>query len=1265
MSTDLGKPPTGQTAPPVVDEFVVQPFSWTRTLRWIVSPLASLKLTVALMALAILIVLFGTLAQVEMDIWQVVHEYFRRPWYQPFAWVPMRIFFPPTFFHDTTVAETITIPLIGKTVPFGFYFPSGWLIGGAMTLNLLAAHTLRFKIQARGMRLWYGLGVISFGVLVTLLVVLSGWTRAGFQDSSWLDGQTLWSLFEAGLVLLWLANGYVLLKSASRPSIERWGLLAVSVVLGGILGWLFYEGDAVRMNGSSMRILWQLIKGAFAGVVLLAGCVMVFRKRAGIVLLHAGIGLMMLSELLVGTSASEGQMTIREGETVNFVRDIRELELAIIDPSNPKEDDVVVVPLPLLHDKKTVLQQDHPDLPFDIELVKFTKNIANLRRLKPGEATLATQGTGKEFTIEEARAGTGTDTGGQVDMPAAYIRLSHTGDSEKKGLGTFLVSLIQTMNETPEHVTVGGKTYELWLRFKRVYKPYSMYLIDVRKDDYLGTDTPRNYSSDVQLVDKKRHVNRKVHIWMNNPLRFSGETFYQSNYFRDPKSGKEITTLQVVTNTGWMIPYVACMIVAIGMLAQFSGTLLRFVDRLTGTSSRGATTPTRTERDISKTAAKRKKHRPKKPQRLEIEPAEALGGRTGLSAVVLPTIAVVLCGAWILGKARPVHTPDDQMQIAEFGRLPVVYEGRVKPFDTLARNALRIISGKETFKDETGQTQPAIRWLLDLISGADAAEKHKVFRIDHPDVLDTLDLKERQGFRYSIEELRPKSRELAKQAQAARKLPKDELSSYQRKLIQTDNNVRLVTKLLAAFRPPALPAIPTEQEFKANRQEAMRRMRMLRQALMEEPKRVARLAASNPPLAVPVRAEHDHTAQDDPTGTKKSAEVEWLPYSTAWTRAYTQVRILGKKKPDPATVAMNTILVSYAKGNVDQFNEAVAGYYELLNTNPPKNYAESHTDIEAFFNHFEPFYYSSLLYFFAGLVALLAWLLIPVGGFPVLRRTALAMIVLTFLVHTFALGARMYISGRPPVTNLYSSAVFIGWGGVVFGVVLELIFRLGIGNAIAAVAGFSTLLIAHFLSGDGDTFTVLQAVLDTQFWLATHVVCITLGYATTFVAGLLGVVYVLGGLFTPALGERIRTETVGRMLGKMIYGVLCFAIFFSFVGTVLGGLWADDSWGRFWGWDPKENGALIIVLWNALVLHARWSGMVKQRGLAVLAIGGNIVTSWSWFGVNQLGKGLHSYGFTQGIVLALGLFVVSQMVIIAAGMLPTSLWRSFRRKPAT
>jgi ABC-type transport system involved in cytochrome c biogenesis permease subunit len=201
--------------------------------------------------------------------------------------------------------------------------------------------------------------------------------------------------------------------------------------------------------------------------------------------------------------------------------------------------------------------------------------------------------------------------------------------------------------------------------------------------------------------------------------------------------------------------------------------------------------------------------------------------------------------------------------------------------------------------------------------------------------------------------------------------------------------------------------------------------------------------------------------------------------------------------------------------------------------------------------------------------------------------------------------------------------------------------------------GAASLTIAHYLARDeGDTIGVMQAVLDTTFWLATHVVCITLGYAATFLAGFLGLVYVGKTWLNRWKADATMTSTAAaesermKSLGKLVYGVLCFAIFFSLVGTVLGGLWADDSWGRFWGWDPKENGAMMIVIWNALILHARWDKMIRDYGTAVLAMAGNIVTAWSWFGVNELKAGLHTYGFTEGRLLALALFAAVQFAII-------------------
>jgi ABC-type transport system involved in cytochrome c biogenesis permease subunit len=274
-----------------------------------------------------------------------------------------------------------------------------------------------------------------------------------------------------------------------------------------------------------------------------------------------------------------------------------------------------------------------------------------------------------------------------------------------------------------------------------------------------------------------------------------------------------------------------------------------------------------------------------------------------------------------------------------------------------------------------------------------------------------------------------------------------------------------------------------------------------------------------------------------------------------------------------------------------------------------------------------------------------------------LRKSSFCLIILAGAVHTFGLVFRMYLEGRPPVTNLYSSAIFIGWGAMVLGVVLERVYRLGLGCCVASLAGFVTLLIAHNLALGGDTMEMMRAVLDTNFWLATHVVAVTLGYASTFVAGVLAIAYIFLGLSTKLLSRPAGKGDLGKALSKMVYAIVCFATLFSFTGTVLGGIWADQSWGRFWGWDPKENGALLIVLWNALILHARWGGLVRERGLMNLAVFGNIVTSFSWFGVNMLGIGLHSYGFMDAAFPWLVMFIVSQALIIGDGLLPPICWR--------
>ena len=368
-------------------------------------------------------------------------------------------------------------------------------------------------------------------------------------------------------------------------------------------------------------------------------------------------------------------------------------------------------------------------------------------------------------------------------------------------------------------------------------------------------------------------------------------------------------------------------------------------------------------------------------------------------------------------------------------------------------------------------------------------------------------------------------------------------------------------------------------------------------------------------------------------------ELDWLPFGSALDRTFV-ARWMQEAEPDARVVAWSQILDSYARDDAQDFNRAVAAYQRMLEKETPASVQLSTVRFEHFFNHARPLYWCMVGYVLAFFIGTCSWL----GWHRQLNRVSYWLIAATFGLHTAALIARMIISNRPPVIDLHSSAIFIGWAIVGFSLVIEGIFRFGLGHFLAAIAGFTTLFIAHNLGLDGDTFTVLQAVLDTQFWLSTHVVTITLGYGATFVAGAFAVAWILNRCLTDH-------EERSKQLAKIVYGTLCFALFFSFVGTVLGGLWADDSWGRFWGWDPKENGALMIVLWNAIILHARWDGMIKERGMAVLAVLGNVVTAWSWFGVNELGIGLHAYGFTEGTKQKLALFALSQFAIAAVGLI--------------
>jgi ABC-type transport system involved in cytochrome c biogenesis permease subunit len=612
-----------------------------------------------------------------------------------------------------------------------------------------------------------------------------------------------------------------------------------------------------------------------------------------------------------------------------------------------------------------------------------------------------------------------------------------------------------------------------------------------------------------------------------------------------------------------------------------------------------------------------------------------------------PWIVSLIFVLWVIAKMIPAKEPGG-FDINGFGRLPVLVGGRVMPMDTLARVSLFAMNHHGTFTEPDGRAQPQSRWLLDVLMLPERADSAKVFEVTNSDILDLFGWQEAKGKsnNYSFNDFKPFFGEIEKQAGLAAEVESGIQNAFQRAIIRLRDVLLLYVQLKNTVQPEDSPDFEREVHvFETAIQPGMRAIRDRDankpfndedlQRIVFFTQRYRDLSGIKYAYAVP-----------NSNGTNKTNG--WQPISEALLSAISSGKV-------PYPVAIYGRLVSaYRTGDVERFNQVIREYSQYLEQTVPQELNRPH--LEFLYNQAQPFLQAMVLYIVVFLLTLISWL----KWQEILWKTAVILVLFAFLIHSAGLITRMYLQSRPPVTNLYSSAIFVGWGAVALCLFLERFYKNGIGNISASAIGFVTLLIAQNLQLDGDTLQVLRAVLDTNVWLATHVVTVTLGYASTFLAGVLGIIYIFRGLLTKSFDE-----TAAKSLGHMIYGIVCFATLFSLVGTILGGIWADQSWGRFWGWDPKENGALLIVLWNAIILHARWGGYARERGIAVMTVFGNIVTSLSWFGVNMLGVGLHSYGFIdQAFGLLLG-FIISQLAIIGVGMIPQKYWRGIqvREKP--
>lgn len=609
----------------------------------------------------------------------------------------------------------------------------------------------------------------------------------------------------------------------------------------------------------------------------------------------------------------------------------------------------------------------------------------------------------------------------------------------------------------------------------------------------------------------------------------------------------------------------------------------------------------------------------------------------------LPLFTLALCVLGVLATLRPVRI-SSQFDLDGFGRLPVLVNGRVKPYDTVARTTLLVLQGRQSVKAQDDSRLSPEAWLLDVLFRPEVADAYQTFEIVHPDLLSLFSLKTEAGAggkRFSLNQLKPSLEEFTKQARLAAEVEGGQRNAFQRAVLQLHNALTLYQKIRYSIVPPdtadlladlkrlqsVIPAGLAAVRAKEAKQPFDEKAH---KEIMEYANRFAFLA-DNPYL---------HPIPPAPGEAK--IEV-WRSMGVALQDSFSTQQV------DPGALAMAGLAYAWREQKSGEFNEIIRLYREQLPSRLAQQIRKS--SVETWFNASQPFYTATILFGFAFLLGVLSWLFIP----RELTRGSYWILVVAYAITTAGILTRMWLESRPPVTNLYSSALGVGWTAVTLCVVLEWIYRNAIGTVAGGFVGMCALIIAHMLALGGDTMEMMRAVLDSNFWLATHVVTITLGYGATFLAGFLALIYIFRGVFTRSLDS-----DTAASLTRMVYGIVCFATLFSFVGTVLGGIWADQSWGRFWGWDPKENGALLIVLWNAVILHARWGGLVRERGLMTLAVFGNIVTAWSWFGTNMLGVGLHSYGFMDAAFWALVVFVATQVASIAIGSLPLNRWRSFR-----
>ncbi len=637
------------------------------------------------------------------------------------------------------------------------------------------------------------------------------------------------------------------------------------------------------------------------------------------------------------------------------------------------------------------------------------------------------------------------------------------------------------------------------------------------------------------------------------------------------------------------------------------------------------------------------------------------------------TILIALIVGLTTWAGRKVYTNDDPLTLEyqewpkevlqSFAEIPVHNGNRIKPYSTYAKVSLVKYHGSRSMRflntdGEKVKVGPEA-FMLDALFRPDYSKDQPIFKVTNSAILNAIGMETKKASDYySYNALSDYRENLYNKASGYEELLKKEgteLDITKSMTLDLARNVREYETLLTYFNfaragivLPRLPDAPADSEIK----------RVPTSSFMMTVGEIHRLiqqldkdGQSMPAHLVPVLDQllsHINESKFGPIiYAPNSDDQEWL------TNGDALMNVFRGNDPEPqktiATLQQLEKLYQSQQDKAPDFPMELKKTVSLLEGSLNAK-QQADFDREVTYNRKSWFFLATWLCFLPGMIFIAISWLSPSSLFgKILSAITWIFTGLGLVLTISGIVQRALIMHRPPVGNLYDTIIFIAAGIVFIALFTELVSRRKLALGAAPYIGFFLLVLANLyeLESKADNMEPLIAVLRSNFWLTVHVPVITMGYAAGLAAWLFGVVYV----FVRIIGLHQDDPSIRRVLTRMTYGAVCFSLLLSLIGTVTGGIWANDSWGRFWGWDPKENGALMIVLWTLFVLHARLGGIIKEWGLQLTAIITGPIVVFSWWHTNLLGVGLHSYGFSDSKKDAVFLFYTVNACILVAGFI--------------